>query len=61
MNGRDVADGEMLSRLEAAKRAGSGVVQQLGDGDCLSVVSFADEAITHLAHVPLNARGRAGP
>lgn len=59
MSGADLLTGGIqLSRLEAAKQAGAGVVQQLGERDCLSLVSFADEALTHLARLPLDAAGK---
>jgi len=54
----DLPGGGGLSRLEAAKRASVGVVQHLGERDCLSLVSFSDQAITHLAAVPLDAVGK---
>ena len=46
------------TRLDAAKTAGTGVVEQLEDTDTLSVVSFADETITHVAALPLGNGGR---
>ena len=46
------------TRLEAAKRAACGVVGQLEDRDVLTVVSFSDEAITHVAATPLGRGGR---
>lgn len=54
----DLPGGGTLSRLEAAKQASVGVVQHLGEHDRLSLVSFSDEALVHLAALPLNAEGR---
>lgn len=47
------------SRLAAAQRAASGVVERLDDADVLSVVSFADETLTHIAAMPMSGGGRA--
>jgi len=59
MSGTDtLPGGTQLSRLEAAKQASAGVVQQLGEAECLSLVSFADDALTHLARLPLDAPGK---
>ena len=46
------------TRLDAAKTAGTGIVEHLEDTDTLSVVSFADETITHIAALPLGNGGR---
>ena len=46
-----------MSRLEAAQAASVGVAQCLADDDRLSLVSFADEAITHLAAQPMDGPG----
>jgi Ca-activated chloride channel homolog len=47
-----------LSRLEAAQQASEGVVQNLGETDGLSLVSFSDEAIPHLSSLTLSAEGK---
>ena len=46
-----------MRRLEAAQAASVGVAQCLSGDDRLSVVSFAEEAITHLAAQPLDGSG----
>ena len=46
------------TRLDAARSAGTKIVSQLEDTDTLSVVSFADEALTHVATLPLGNGGR---
>mgnify|MGYP001179904031 CR=1 FL=1 len=48
-----------MSRLEAAQAASAGVAECLSGDDRLSVVSFADEAITHLAGETLDGPGHA--
>jgi len=58
MGERDGHASQNLSRLEAAKRAAAEVVAQLGDADCLSLVSFSNDARNHLAALPLTAEGR---
>ena len=46
-----------MSRLEAAQAASVGVAQCLANDDRLSLVSFAEEAITHLAAQPMDGPG----
>ena len=52
-------DNNDSSRIEAAKRAASGIVERLEDADILSVVSFADDTLTHIATMPMSNGGRA--
>ena len=47
-----------ISRLEAAKQASAGIVQNLDARDTLSLVSFANEAICHVAATGLNEDGK---
>ena len=52
------ASGAGLSRLGAAQQASEGIVQNLAERDTLSLVSFADEAITHLSSLGLSEEGK---
>jgi len=45
--------------LEAAKAAARGVVEQLCEGDRVTLVSFADDVIVHADAVPTDDAGRA--
>ena len=47
-----------LSRLGAAQQASEGIVQNLDARDTLSLVSFANEAICHVAAVGLDEAGK---
>ena len=47
-----------LSRLEAAQQASEGIVQSLDERDTLSLVSFADDTITHLSALSLSDEGK---
>ena len=47
-----------LSRLEAAQQASEGIVQNLDERDTLSLVSFADDTITHLSALGLSEEGK---
>jgi Ca-activated chloride channel family protein len=51
--------GQRTSRLEAARQAGSGVADRLSEDDVLSVVSFADDTLTHIAATSMSDSGRA--
>jgi Ca-activated chloride channel family protein len=60
MEGHDGAgvSGLDLSRLAAAQQASVGIVENLDARDTLSLVSFADEAICHLAAIGLDPQGK---
>ena len=54
------ASGSMAGeRLAAAKAAALGLIEALGPRDHLSIVSFADEALTHLAATRMDEAGKA--
>lgn len=52
------ASGPDLSRLEAAQQASEGIVQNLNERDTLSLVSFADDTVTHLSALGLSEEGK---
>ena len=52
------ASGLDISRLEAAQQASEGIVQNLAERDTLSLVSFADDTIAHLAALGLSEEGK---
>ena len=52
-------DGRGATRIAAAQRAAAGVTAQLDDADVLSVVSFADDTLTHIAAMPMSSGGRS--
>ena len=45
------------SPIEAAKNAASQIVEKLNQKDCLSLVSFDDEVITHFSNVKMDIEG----
>ena len=47
-----------LSRLEAAQQASEGIAKNLDARDTLSLVSFADEALTHISALSLDEAGK---
>jgi len=47
-----------ISRLAAAQQASEGIVQNLDERDTLSLVSFADDTITHLSALGLSEEGK---
>jgi len=47
------------ARLAAAQRAAAGILEALTENDTMSLVSFDQEATTHLRHVRVDAAGRA--
>lgn len=54
------ASGSMQgANLAAAKQAAVGIIDALGAGDHLSLVSFADDVITHLGTTRMDAAGKA--
>ena len=53
------ASGSMSGQpIEMARRAAIEVAGSLGPDDCLSVVSFADEALTHVSGLKMDAEGK---
>lgn len=53
------ASGSMQGEpLEAAKRAAVGIIEALSARDRVTVVSFADDIVTHAAGLPADTRGR---
>ncbi len=52
-------EGYGTTRLDAAQRAASGITEQIDDADVLSVVSFADDTLSHIAAMPMSNGGRS--
>ncbi|MHB8080401.1 MAG: vWA domain-containing protein [Candidatus Krumholzibacteriia bacterium] len=53
------ASGSMAGEpLDAARRAAIGIIEALSARDRITVVSFADDILTHAAGLPADARGR---
>ena len=50
--------GPDMSRLESAQKASKGIAQSLDPSDTLSLVSFADDAMTHLPATRLDDEGK---
>lgn len=55
----DVSGSMNGEKLEAARRTAMAVAQGMSEHDRLTIVSFADEAMLHLAARSMNAAGRA--
>ena len=49
---------EETSRLAAAQRAACGIIERLDSADILSVVSFADDTLTHIAAMRMSGGGK---